>query len=245
MKLFKNSREVDWITILIYYTLILIATYIARKLPNFLSVLLAEVSDIPFTFNYNHGIALVIVTAIFYKIRKGSTDITFFGNGGFKSLFFPAILFTCYGIYGINNDHGVDKHLWALLICFFAFIYNLMEEYAWRGYLINKLCVTSYIFKSLVSGVMWSVWHLLVFKDFNMYGGFWVFFAFCIIFSLILTFSVLRTKSVIAAAAIHAFLIQTNGATIVCFALFMILLTIWPMLLNRKTNNIEIKNPAM
>lgn len=137
----------------------------------------------------------------------------------------------------MNNNHGVDKHLWAFIFCLSAFIYNLMEEYAWRGYLIEGLEKVNFVLKSVISGIFWGVWHLVIFSNFDQYGGFWIFLAFCIIFSFILTFAVLRTKSIIVAAAIHAFIIQANIVALICFIIFMLLLLTWNKKLIKKNND--------
>ncbi|WP_394358580.1 CPBP family glutamic-type intramembrane protease [Flavobacterium agricola] len=48
-------------------------------------------------------------------------------------------------------------HFWAFLCCFFTLIYDLMEEYAWRGYLIKNLEKLSLVIKSIISGTFWAV----------------------------------------------------------------------------------------
>lgn len=220
-------KTINGLRVLSFYGILLIGTYFARKLPNLLNLVLTEITDIPFTFNYNHGLVVLLVSLLYYRFSDIKQEITFLGNNKIKSLLFPVILFTTYSIYGINNDHGINTHVWALVTCFFAFVYNLMEEYAWRGYLIESLGKTNYVIKSLISGIFWAIWHLLIFKNFDQYGGFWIFLAFCIIFSFILTFAVLRTRSIIVAAAIHAFIIQTNIAALICFTVFALLLVTW------------------
>ncbi len=227
MNIAEQFKQTNWLKIILFYALILIGTYFARQLPNVLQLLLKQVTDIPFSFNYNHGIVTLVVSLLFYKFGNLKQEISLMGNNKIKSLAFPAVLFLCYSIYGIKNEHGVDKHLWALLFCSFAFVYNIMEEYAWRAYLIDSLGKLNYVFRSIISGVFWAIWHLLIFNNFDQYGGFWIFFAFCIVFSFLLTFTVLRTKSIIAAAAMHAFIIQTNIAAIICLILFIILLLTW------------------
>lgn len=227
MTTINRIKGISWLKILLFYSLILAGTFIARKLPNFLNTALQQVTDIPFSFNYNHGIVTLIMALLFYKFSNIKQEITLLGNNKLRSLLFPAVLFICYTSFGMHNNHGVNQHLWAFIFCCFAFVYNLMEEYAWRGYLIDSLHGMNYIAKSIISGVFWCFWHLLVFNNFDQYGGFWVFLAFCIIFSFILTFAVIRTKSIVAAAAIHAFIIQMNLAAILCFVLFMVLLITW------------------
>jgi len=220
-------KEINWLRIFLYYAAVLGATYLVRKLPNLLSLLLKQITDIPFSFNYNHGMALLLLSVFFYSFFPVNKQVTFWGNSRLKSLLFPLVLFMSYGIYGIPNNHGINPHLWAILFCSLAMLYNIMEEYAWRGYLINNLEKTPLWFKSLLSGLFWGFWHLLVFENFDQYGGFLMFLLFCIVFSFILTFAVHRTASVLVAAAIHTFLVQMNVATLVCFVLFMILLGIW------------------
>lgn len=237
MNLSKQIKETNWLKISLFYGIILVGTYLARKLPNLLNLLLEQITDIPFSFNYNHGFVTLIVALLFYRFGGIKQEITLLGNNKIKSLLFPIALFVCYSTFGINNNHGVDKHLWALIFCSFAFIYNLMEEYAWRGYLIDSLGKVNYVLKSVISGIFWSIWHLLIFNNFDQYGGFWIFFAFCILFSFILTFAVLRTKSIIVAGAIHAFIIQTNVSALICFIIFALLLLTWNTKTLKRSND--------
>lgn len=227
MNLSEQIKGINWLRILSFYGIILLGTYFARKLPNLLQLLLEQVSDVPFSFNYNHGLVTLAVSILFYRFSKVEQEITLLGNKKIKSILFPVILFSCYCIYGINNEENINNHAWAFIICFFALVYNIMEEYAWRGYLIDSLGKINYVIKSLVSGVFWCAWHLLVFSNFDQYGGFWIFFAFCIVFAFILTFTVSRTKSILAAATIHAFVIQINVVALICFIIFILLLLTW------------------
>lgn len=227
MNLTKQVKEINWLRIVLFYGIVLGGTFLARKLPNVLNLLLEKITDIPFSFNFNHGLVTLIVALLFYQFSGVKQSITLLGDKGIKSLLFPAVLFVCYGIYGMGNDYEVNRHLWALLFCAFALVYNIMEEYAWRGYLIDSLGNLNVVFKSILSGVFWSVWHLLVFNNFDQYGGFWIFFAFCIVFSFLLTLAVFRTKSILVAATIHAFIIQINLAALMCVILFVLLLLTW------------------
>ena len=150
MKFLKGFNEVKWMKILLFYGIILVGTYFARKLPNLLNLILERITDIPFTFNYNHGFVVLIVSIIFYGFNKEKQKITLLGDKKLKSILFPVVLFVCYSTYGMNNNHGVDKHLWAFIFSFSAFIYNLMEEYAWRGYLIDSLEKVNFVIKSVI-----------------------------------------------------------------------------------------------
>jgi len=235
MTVLEQLKKVNWLRILFFYGIVLVGTYFARKLPNVLNLILTRITDIPFTFNYNHGIVTLITALLFYKFSGVKQEITLLGNHKIKSLLFPFILILCYAGFGISNGNGINNHIWALLICSFALIYNLMEEYAWRGYLIESLENTHYVLKSLISGIFWAIWHLLIFNNFDQYGGFWIFLAFCIVFAFILTFAVKRTQSILVAATIHAFIIQTNMAAVICFVAFILLLITWNKTFKRTT----------
>lgn len=237
MKILNELKEIKWLKILLFYSAILIGTYIARKLPNLLNLLLQQITEIQFTFNYNHGFVTLIVSIFFYKFSKEKQEITLLGNRKLKSILFPIVLLVCYSTYGMNNNQGVNKHLWAIIFTSFAFIYNLMEEYAWRGYLIDTLRKVNYVVKSVISGIFWGIWHLLIFNNFDQYGGFWLFLVFCIVFSFILTFAILRTKSIIVVGAIHAFIIQTNLAALICVIIFIVLLVTWNKKLIKENND--------
>lgn len=166
MRLSIQIKETNWLKILFFYGVILIGTYLARKLPNILNLFLEQITDIPFSFNYNHGFVTLIVAVLFYRFGDVKQRITLLGNNKIKSLLFPIILFVCYSAFGINNSHGVDKHFWAFIFCLFAFIYNLMEEYAWRGYLIDSLVKLNYALKSIISGIFLEY---LAFIDFQQF----------------------------------------------------------------------------
>ncbi|MCL1656309.1 CPBP family intramembrane metalloprotease [Elizabethkingia sp. HX XZB] len=227
MKFIDEIKKVNWLRILLFYGLILIATYSSRKLPNLLTLLLGQFTDIHFPWNYNHGIAILIISFLFYKFSGVKQEITLLGSNKLKSLAFPVILLIGYTVYGISNENGINKHLWAFIFCIFTLVYDIMEEYTWRGYLIESLGKINLIIKAVVSGIFWAIWHLLIFGDFKQYGGFGVFLIFCIVFSIILTFSASKSKAILVPATIHALLIRTNIVTLICFVLFMLILFTW------------------
>lgn len=227
MHLKESIKSTPWKSILLFYGIVLLGTYGVRKLPNVLQLALTQITNIHFSFNYNHGIFIAIAAWLFYKKSKVPQTITLLGNQPLKALLYPVILLTAYTITGVSNDNGIGRHSWAFLFCSLALIYNLMEEYAWRGYLLDAVGQLPYVLKSLTTGIFWAIWHLVVFKDFDQYGGFGMFLLFCIVFSFILTFAVQRTKSILVAASIHAFIIQINISALICLGIFLALLFTW------------------
>ena len=80
MNLSKQIKEINWLKISLFYGIILIGTYLARKLPNLLNLILEQITDTPFSFNFNHGFVTLIVALLFYKFGGLKQEITLFGN---------------------------------------------------------------------------------------------------------------------------------------------------------------------
>ncbi|WP_245752151.1 CPBP family intramembrane glutamic endopeptidase [Algoriella xinjiangensis] len=220
-------EQINWKRILVFYSLILLGTFFVRKLPNLLQLTLGKYVDFILPWNLNHGIIVFIIALIFYKFSEVKKEISFLGIAKIKTIIFPLILIVGYSIIGINNDFGVNKHLWGCIFITVTFIYDIMEEYAWRGYLNDALGKLFWVFKSIVTGLFWAIWHLLIFDNFNQFGGFWIFALLCIVFSFILTFSTIKTKSIIVPAAMHALFSKTNITTLIIFSIFLVLLFTW------------------
>ena len=82
---------------------------------------------------------------------KRKTEYTLAGKSARKSIATIVIPCIVFGIIG-GWDLGVT--------CLFAFVYGLLEEYGWRGFLqyeLRKLPVWQYV---LIITLMWFLWHL-------------------------------------------------------------------------------------
>ena len=103
-----------------------------------------------------------------------------------------------------------------------------MEESFWRGYL-NDLIKPKYLaIKYVITGILWSFWHLLIFEDFNQWGGFHIYLILSIIISFIIGYATTRTNSILVAASIHALLINKNlYVTIICFVIWGVMIWTW------------------
>lgn len=123
MNLAEQIKETNWLKISFFYGIILLGTYLARKLPNLLNLILEQITDIPFSFNYNHGFVTLIIALLFYKFGGVKQEITLFGNNKIKSLLFPICsLVTQYMEYitikELTNIYGllcfVHLHLFTI-----------------------------------------------------------------------------------------------------------------------------------
>ncbi|WP_413533438.1 CPBP family intramembrane glutamic endopeptidase [Empedobacter brevis] len=234
MNLINQIKHTNWIRIFTFYVLILLGTFLIRKCSNFLQLIFGNLVDFQLPWNMNHGLIIFIISLLFYKFSKVKKEVSILGNAGLKSLIFPFILIVGYSIYGISNDYGINKHLWAAIFISVTLLYDILEEYTWRGYLNDSLGNIFWMIKSIVTGIFWAIWHLLIFKDFNQFGGFGIFMLLCVIFSFVLTFSTLQTKAIIVPATIHALMAKNNLATLIIFIIILILLFVWNKIFTKK-----------
>jgi membrane protease YdiL (CAAX protease family) len=227
MNFTTGIKEINWLRIFTFYIFILIGTFLVQKIPNLLHLATDKYLEFNLPWNINHGIIIFIISILFYKFSTIKTEISFLGKEKFKNLLFPVMLFTGYSMYGFRNNYEINEHLWAFLFCSVTIVYDIMEEYTWRGYLNDSLGKIQWIIKSIITGIVWTFWHLLIFGNFDQFGGFAIFMLLCIVFSFVLTFSVIKTNSIIVPATIHALFAKTNIVTLILFVIFIIILILW------------------
>lgn len=97
------------------------------------------------------GLGPAIGALVAMLIFRRRTEYTLLGKSAWKSIATVAIPCIVFGIIG-GWDLGMT--------CLLAFVYGLLEEYGWRGFLqyeLRKLPVWQYV---LIITVMWFLWHL-------------------------------------------------------------------------------------
>ena len=103
-------------------------------------------------------IGALIIIPFLKKERK--TEISLFGTSKSKSLIMATIPIIILTIIGVKNDFGMDYHIYGLIAAFGTFLYCIMEEYGWRGYLQEELKRLKPWKKYLIIGFIWYLWHL-------------------------------------------------------------------------------------
>ncbi|MCH4824650.1 CPBP family intramembrane metalloprotease [Gramella lutea] len=226
---FKNKiSTAKWIQILIFYLLALVLTYTFTKFPNLIRELWISVFDLNVSFSWNHGIGLLIATIACYLLFKQDYKTSFLGNKHLKSLIIATSYLIIYSLFGLSNKFNINEHFWALIFCSSMLIYDIFEEIAWRGFLNDKLGKTPTLVKGIITGILWGLWHILIFKSFNQFGGLHYFVLLTIIVSIIMSYAVKKTNSILVAASIHGLLIlRNNYVTIICIVIWTLLIITW------------------
>lgn len=167
------------------------------------------------------------------------------------SLLFPGVHYTpdMSGLMDLYSDmlspeqlaemEGAELPANPLLIGFFSALMagatinavaGFGEELGWRGLLYDTLKSLTFWRASLVTGVIWGVWHTPVILMGHNYPGYPVIgllmmIAWCILLSPLFTLIRLKSRSVIAAAILHGTLNGSYGLSILLISGSSVLLT--------------------
>ncbi len=239
MKLKQKLASAKWIKILVFYSLACLLTFAFTKFPNFIKKLWVSVFNLDAPFNYNHGIGLLLATLLCYFIFKSSYRTSFLGTKPAKSLLIAALYLIFYSLFGLSNNLEINEHLWGLIFCSSMLIYNIFEETAWRGFLQDSLAEVPLWLKGIVTGVLWGVWHIFIFENFDQFGGLQNFVMLTVVLSIIMAYAVHKTNSILVAASIHGLMIlRNNYVTIICLVIWTLLIITWEwdrFMIKRKT----------
>ncbi len=231
MTIIDKIKNVKWIVVGLFYVLACGLTYLLIQFPNLIQKIWTRLFNFDPNFNWNHGIALLFASFLAYRIFKIERKTTLLGNKPLYSLIFASIFLIAYSILGFNNDFGINPHLWAFIFCLATLFYDFLEESAWRGFLQDCLKPIPFWLKGIITGMFWGFWHLLIFNNFDQFGGIHIFVLLSIVVSIIMAYATKKTNSILVASSIHALMILRNiNVTIICIAIWVILIIIW----NRK-----------
>lgn len=99
-------------------------------------------------------------------------------------------------------------------------VFAFGEEAGWRGFLLYNLKEKGFYFTSLITGLIWGLWHLPVVIQGHNYpehkiAGVFMMILWTILLSPFFTFIVYKTGTVISAAIMHGVLNASYGLSIV------------------------------
>ncbi|MGL5890533.1 MAG: CPBP family intramembrane glutamic endopeptidase [Bacteroidia bacterium] len=106
------------------------------------------------------GIFIAGFLGLYLLKKQRKADISFFGTSVFKSLLMASIPTALLIIIGVQNKYGINTHLFGLIAAIGSFIYCIMEEYGWRGYLQEEFKFLKPVAKFSLIGLIWYLWHL-------------------------------------------------------------------------------------
>ncbi len=207
MKYVRMHTTISWKRILVF---MVIATAVSNVFRFDIFELTAVLENVP-TWMFilitvlleGSGVIIGAVIALSLLKRKRKTDITFFGTSTSKSLMMSIIPIIILTIIGVENEYGLNQHLYGCIAIIGTLLYCFMEEYGWRGYLQEELKMLKPWQKYLIIGCMWYLWHLTFLRQETTVRDN-LFFLFMMIFGSWGIGQVAEsTKSIIASACFH------------------------------------------
>jgi uncharacterized protein len=106
------------------------------------------------------GVFIGAIIAINLLRKERSTTISLHGTSISKGLLMSIIPIVLLTIIGVKNDHGLQPNLYALIVAFGSWLYCILEEYGWRGYLQEEFKNQKPLARFLLIGFIWYFWHL-------------------------------------------------------------------------------------
>lgn len=148
------------------------------------------------------GILAGALLALRLMKRKKKPQYTFFGSSKRYSLLIVAIPLILITAFGLNNNSGINQHLFGFIVAISIMVYCYFEEIGWRGYLHDELQSIKQWQRVLIIGFLWWFWHL------DFYGNFYLINDLIILGIFIasawgLGVLIERTKSVLTVSAAH------------------------------------------
>jgi membrane protease YdiL (CAAX protease family) len=200
------SRPISWKRIIIFLLISILISNIFRfdifeikpeleKLPTWIFILTSVLLE-------GSGVIIgaLIILPLLKKQRK--TEISLFGTSKTKSLIMMFIPIALLVIIGVKNDFEMNYHIYGFIAAIGTFLYCIMEEYGWRGYLQEELKRLKSWEKYLIIGFLWYLWHLTFLTKASL-GDNLFFLGMMILGSWGIGQVAESTKSIIASACFH------------------------------------------
>ena len=206
--------------------------------PNFLKT---------WSYMWGPGIASIICLLLFRKSHHNT--ISFFGSSAQKSIAFYVVPIIALAMVGVQGQ-GMNPHLFPFVFGLLGFVSILGEELGWRNFLQDALRPLPELWKYMLIGVMWELWHFT-----NRMGhgdlvqivirvSIWI--AALVLLSFIMGRATDRSKSVIVAVTLHSWIdILAEFNQTATYVVFGLAIPFWVYLLWQwKSKNYRQQNIA-
>lgn len=160
------------------------------------------------------AIGLLIGALISLRLLKKKRNLHYslFGTSRKWSLVMLVVPIILLGIFGVNNENGLNIHYYGIIGGIGTLIYCFCEEIGWRGYLQDELKSIKEWQRVLLIGFLWYLWHLSFISNQNFIDNI-QFLGWMILGSWGLGKVIDSTKSIIAVTCFHMIIniVMFNG----------------------------------
>ncbi len=106
------------------------------------------------------GIFSAGLLGLYLLKKQRPIDVSFFGTSKIKSILMALVPTILLILIGVQNKYEINVHVYGLIAAFGSFVYCIMEEYGWRGYLQEEFKILKPVIRFLLIGFIWYAWHL-------------------------------------------------------------------------------------
>ena len=206
MKDEMENNNISWIRVIIFFTVATLISNIFRfdifefkteleKLPSWIFIFTTVLLE-------GSGVIIGALIIIPFLKKERKTEMSLFGTSKSKSIIMAIIPILILTIIGVTNDFGMEYHIYGLVAGSGTFLYCIMEEYGWRGYLQEELKILKPWKKYLIIGFIWYLWHLTFLTKASV-GDNLFFLGMMVLGSWGIGQVAESTKSIIASACFH------------------------------------------
>ena len=156
----------------------------------------------------------VIASCLIFKIKFSPMTL----KGNYRLFVFPSLIYWIVPILLLALWAAITKGTFPIFYVFMIFVYGLLEEIGWRGFLQQQLQGLPKIWNILIVGILWFVWHL----NFDLTASNLIFFGILLFGAWGIGIIADRTKSLLAVAAFHSLNnVQSENNLIIIALLFV------------------------
>jgi uncharacterized protein len=166
-----------------------------EKLPTWIYLLIT-------VFLEGSGVFIGALISIYLLSKQRRIEISLHGTSVNKGLLMSIIPVLLLTIIGVKNKHGLNPHLYGFIAVLGSWIYCILEESGWRGYLQEEFKNQKPLTRYLLIGFIWYFWHLTFLGNSTISENLF-FLSMMILGSWGIGKIVELTKSIVASACFH------------------------------------------
>ena len=159
-----KQNKIDWKRVIMFFLIATLISNIFRfdifEIKTSFEILPTWLFILIFVLLEGSGVIIGALIALHFLRKNKETQISLFGTSKSKSLIMGAIPIVILPTIGVDNDFGMNSHLYGLIAIIGTLIYCLIEEIGWRGYLQEELRELKSWQKYFIIGLIWYLWHL-------------------------------------------------------------------------------------
>jgi membrane protease YdiL (CAAX protease family) len=174
----------------------------------------------------------VIVASLIFKIKFRPMTL----KGNYTQIFVPFSAYWFLPILLISVHAFLTKDSFPVLTVFLFFVYGLLEEFGWRGFLQQQLKDLPKIWNILIVGVLWFIWHL----NFEITTMNLLFLVFLIFGSWGIGIVADKTNSLLAVSAFHTLNNLKTENNLIIIGIFVIIWILMIIYSEKKKKRKEI-----